>query len=41
MKQYGLLRRPMFRGRRKMNWAMVWNASAFNVLRLARLEATA
>lgn len=41
MKQYGLLRRPMFRGCRKMNWAMVWNAAAFNILRIARLEAAA
>lgn len=39
MKQYGLLRRPMFRGRRKMNWAMVWSAAAFNILRIAHLEA--
>ena len=41
MKQYGLLRRPMFRGRRKMNWAMVWSAAAFNILRIAHLEAVA
>jgi len=39
MKQYGLLRRPMFRGRGKMNWAMVWSAAAFNILRIAHLEA--
>lgn len=39
MKQYGLMRRPMFRGRRKMNWAFVWNAAAFNILRIAHLEA--
>lgn len=39
MKQYGLLRRPMFRGRRKMNWAMVWSAAVFNILRIAHLEA--
>jgi len=38
MKQYGLLRRPMFRGRRKMNWAMVWSAAVFNILRIAHLE---
>ena len=41
MKQYALLRRPMFRGCRKMNWTMVWNAAAFNVLRIAHLEAAA
>ena len=41
MKHYGLLRRPMFRGSRKMNWAMVWSAAAFNILRIAHLEAAA
>ncbi len=41
MKQYGLLRRPMFRGRRKMDWTMVWSAAAFNILRIANLEAVA
>lgn len=41
MKQYGLLRRPMFRGRRKMNWAMLWSAAAFNILRIAHSEAAA
>lgn len=41
MKQYGLLRRPMFRGCRKMNWVMLWNAASFSILRLAHLEAAA
>ena len=37
MKQYCLLRRPMFRGCRKMNWVVLRNAVSFNILRIAHL----
>lgn len=37
LKQYGLLRRPMFRGVRKIGWALTFAATAFNLVRMVNL----
>jgi len=39
LKQYGLQRRPMFRGVRRIGWAFTFGAAAFNVLRISNLMA--
>ncbi len=39
IKQYGLQRRPMFRGVERVRWAFTFTAAAFNVLRLSNLMA--
>jgi hypothetical protein len=39
LKQYGLQRRPMFRGVRRIGWAFTFAATAFNLLRMANLSA--
>ncbi len=39
LKQYGLQRRPMFRGVRRIGWAFTFAAAAFNLLRMANLSA--
>ncbi len=39
LKQYGLQRRPMFRGVRRIGWAFTFAATAFNLLRMANLGA--
>jgi transposase len=39
LKQYGLLRRPMFRGVERIGWAFTFAATAFNLLRMANLSA--
>jgi len=41
LKQYGLMRRPMFRGLAKMRWAFAFSAATFNVLRLSNLTVSA
>lgn len=41
LKQYGLMRRAMFRGLERMNWAFTFSAATFNALRLANLTAQA
>jgi transposase len=37
LKQYGLQRRPMFRGLKRIGWAFTFAAAAFNILRLSNL----
>lgn len=37
LKQYGLLRRPMFRGVRKIGWALTFASTAFNLVRMVNL----
>jgi transposase len=39
LKQYGLQRRPMFRGVERIRWAFTFAAATFNVLRLSNLTA--
>lgn len=39
LKQYGLQRRPMFRGVRRIGWAFTFAATAYNLLRMANLTA--
>ena len=41
LKQYGLQRRPMFRGVDRIRWAFTFAAATFNVLRLSNLIAEA
>ena len=41
LKQYGLQRRPMFRGVKRVRWAFTFAAAAFNALRLSNLTAEA
>lgn len=38
LKQYGLQRRPMFRGIEKIRWGFTFAAACFNTLRLSNLE---
>ncbi len=38
MKQYGLQRRPMFRGVRRISWSFTFSATVFNLLRMANLS---
>lgn len=40
LKQYGLQRRPMFRGVRRIGWAFTFAAATFNLLRMANLSAS-
>lgn len=39
LKQYGMQRRPMFRGVQRIGWAFTFAAAAFNVLRMSNLMA--
>ncbi len=39
LKQYGLQRRPMFRGVARIGWSFTFAATAFNLLRIANLSA--
>lgn len=40
LKQYGLQRRPMFRGVERISWAFTFAAATFNVLRMSNLMAS-
>jgi len=39
LEQYGLQRRPMFRGVRRIGWVFTFAATAFNLIRMANLSA--
>ena len=39
LKQYGLQRRPMFRGVQRVGWAFTFAAAVFNILRMSNLSA--
>lgn len=39
LKQYGLQRRPMFRGLGRIGWSFTFAATVFNLLRMSNLEA--
>lgn len=38
LKEFGLLRRPKFRGLPRIDWAFTWSAAAYNLIRMTNLE---
>lgn len=38
LKEFGLLRRPKFRGVHRVGWAFTWSAAVYNLIRMTNLE---
>ena len=40
LKEFGLMRRPKYRGLRKVGWVFTWSAAAYNLVRMTKLVPT-